>query len=353
MRLARRVGDDERWTVVALGLAERLEELVRIGAHRDLRDVDVAVAHEDAAEVLLLCALAGVGELRHRADGRRLGRLPAGVGVDLGVHDEHVEVFAGCEHMVEAAEADVVRPAVAAEHPEGFLGELVGGGEEFGREGGKGREFRPRTPGQEGLERGDEGVGGGAGALEIVEGRKPGLQRRADFGLRTWDFGFRTWDLGLRTLDFGLRQRGEQLLAALAGEGALLLDGKRHAEGEFGVVLEERVGPGGAEAALVHRVGDAWHGRAPGLRAARGVGPVDAVAEELREQLGVRRLAAARARRRELDERLAELHGLVVRRREARRLVGKREREIPVRGRRHDALLVHGVHRERLVLGEA
>ena len=57
-------------------------------------------------------------ELRHRAARRRLRRLAAGVRVDLGVEHQDVDVAAGGEHVVEAAEADVVGPAVAADDPD-------------------------------------------------------------------------------------------------------------------------------------------------------------------------------------------------------------------------------------------
>ncbi len=52
------------------------------------------------------------------AAGRRLRRLAAGVGVDLGVEHQDVDVAARGEHVVQAAEADVVGPAVAADDPD-------------------------------------------------------------------------------------------------------------------------------------------------------------------------------------------------------------------------------------------
>ena len=52
---------------------------------------------------------------------RGLGSLTAGVGIDLGIEDEDVDVRAGSQDMVHAAEADIVSPAVAAEDPDGLL----------------------------------------------------------------------------------------------------------------------------------------------------------------------------------------------------------------------------------------
>ena len=70
--------------------------------------------------------LAAGGELRDRAARRRLRRLAAGVRVDLGVEHEDVDVAARREHVVEAAEADVVGPAVAADDPDALADERAG-----------------------------------------------------------------------------------------------------------------------------------------------------------------------------------------------------------------------------------
>ena len=78
-----------------------------------------------SARLFFLIVLAGGGELRNLADVGRLGGLAAGVGVDLGVEDEDVDVVAGGQDVVQAAEADVVGPAVAAEDPDGLLGQVL------------------------------------------------------------------------------------------------------------------------------------------------------------------------------------------------------------------------------------
>ena len=57
---------------------------------------------------------------------RGLRRLAAGVGVDLGVQHQEVDVAAGGEHVVQAAEADVVGPAVAAEAPDALADQEIG-----------------------------------------------------------------------------------------------------------------------------------------------------------------------------------------------------------------------------------
>ena len=125
VHLAGAVADDEGRAVVGLGLVDGLEGLSRVGAHGDLRHVDVAVAHGNLGQRLLLGHLTGSGELSDLAQVRGLGGLTTGVGVNLGVEDEDVDVCAGGEDVVDAAVADVVGPAVAAEDPLGALDEVV------------------------------------------------------------------------------------------------------------------------------------------------------------------------------------------------------------------------------------
>ena len=93
----------------------------------------------------------------------------------------------------------------------------------------------------------------------------------------------------------------------------LLVQGKPHAQAELGIVFKQRVGPGGAASALVHRVGRGGQVAAVDGRTAGGIGDVEAVAEELGEQLDVRGLAAARAGPGELKERIEKLDVLDLR----------------------------------------
>ena len=122
----------------------------RVGAHGDVRNIDVLVLHLHEAEVLLGLDLAARRKLRDRAGRRGLRRLPARVGVDLGVHDEDLDVLARGEDVVKPARmrrrsfallrratrrrrpegrtsdrADVVGPAGAAKHPDRLAHEVV------------------------------------------------------------------------------------------------------------------------------------------------------------------------------------------------------------------------------------
>ena len=90
----------------------------------------------------------------------------------------------------------------------------------------------------------------------------------------------------------------------------LPVQAQAQAEAELGVVLEERIGPGGPAAVAVARVGRGRQVAAVDGGAARGVGDDRAVAEELGEQLDVGRLAAAGAGAGEFEERIEELGAL-------------------------------------------
>ena len=81
--------------------------------------------HSVAAGGVFADGLARRGELSHLTDLAGLGGLAAGVGVNLGVKDHDIHVFAGSEHVVQTAETDIIGPAVAAEDPDGLLGQVL------------------------------------------------------------------------------------------------------------------------------------------------------------------------------------------------------------------------------------
>ena len=103
---------------VGIGLLEGPEGLQGVGPHRDLGDINVAVVDGDHAQVFLADGFALRGELGHRGARSGLGRLAAGVRVDLGVEHQHVHVPPRRKDVVQPAEADVIGPAVAADDPD-------------------------------------------------------------------------------------------------------------------------------------------------------------------------------------------------------------------------------------------
>ena len=92
------------------------------------------------------------------------------------------------------------------------------------------------------------------------------------------------------------------------------------AETELGVVLEQAVAPRRAAALVVGAVRRGRQVAAVDAAASGGVGDQQVIAEQLRQQLEVRRLAASRARAAELEQRPAQLAGLHRRRVPLRRV---------------------------------
>ena len=177
--------------------------------------------------------------------------------------------------MVEPAGADVVGPAVAADDPHAAPDQVIHDAEQVGH----GRAVEPVEPPHQ--------LG------------HP-LALRAQLRLAQ-----------LRRVEDGVHQLGAHLVAQLGEPPARQLGvpvgGEPEAEPELGVVLEERVRPGRAAAVGVGRPRRGRQVPAVDRRAPGRVGDHQPVAEQLREQLDVGRLAAARAGAGELEQRLQEL----------------------------------------------
>ena len=120
------VGDDQRRPRVRLGLEKRLRGLRHLGPDGHACHVHVAVHVGQQPEILLADRLSRGGELGGGAERRGLRLLASGVGVHLGVEHQDVDVAAVGQHVIEAAEADVVRPPVAADEPDALLHQIVG-----------------------------------------------------------------------------------------------------------------------------------------------------------------------------------------------------------------------------------
>ena len=220
------VGDEHRRAVVGVGLEEGLHRLVVLRAEGDVRDVDVAVGHRQHAEVLLRDRLAVRGELGRGADRRRLRRLAARVRVDLGVEDEDVDVLVRGEDVVEAAVADVVGPAVAADDPDALLDEVVGELVEDLRRLG----VRPRR------------------APSASSGAPRRAARCAAMPASFVMSAFRISSTSVSPS--GAESCPQKVLRAVR---SCVSTARRIPEPELGVVLEERVGPGRAAPVAVRR----------------------------------------------------------------------------------------------------
>ena len=271
------VADDERRAVVGLGLLDDVEVLGLAGAHIHLRHIDVAVALGNHTEVFLADLLAAGGELGDGAGRGGLRALSAGVGVHLGVDDDDIDILAAGQHVVQTAESDIIAPAVAAEDPLALLDEAVAEFEEL-----------LADVAAAGLHQRDELVGDFLGLEGVLAVLDP---------------------LGEEGLDFGAAAVAlEAFLHNALHAVAHLAGGGGHTEAELGVVLKQRVGPGGTEAAAVVLAIRCGRSRAAvDGGAARGVGHHHLLAEELGDALEVRGLAAAGAGTAELEQRLCEL----------------------------------------------
>ena len=300
MLLARRVGDDHTRTVIVLCFADCLDQLIVIRSHSHLCNIDLAVCHEHAAEILLRLLLAGCRELCDRTDRSSLGRLTACVGIDLCIHDQDVDVLAAGDHVIQTAESDIIRPAVAAVHPESLLDQLVLIAKNclcF---------FIVQL--RESLDQLFAGLGR---LLEIIKRRDPLIHRLAG-----------------RTVcaDTTIFFHSVFLMQTL------LIDRQNHAERELRIIFEQGIGPCRSATLLIYSIWDTRHCGAPCLRAAGRICPVNTITVKLCEKLCVRRLAAAGACSRELDERSAELASLDRIRIEDIFLFGQIQRVLPCSG---------------------
>ena len=271
------VADDERRAVVGLGLLDDIEVLGLAGAHSHLGDIDVAVALGNHTKVFLADLLTRGGELGDGTRGSGLRALSAGVGVHLDVDDDDVDVLAAGQHVVETTESDVIAPAVAAEDPLALLDEAVAEFEEL-----------LADVAAAGLHQRDELVGnllGLEGAFAVLD---PLVEEGLDFGAAA--------------------VAGEAFLHNALHAVAHLAGGGGHTETELSVVLEQRVGLGGTEAAaVVLAVGGGRSRATVDGGAARGIGHHHLLAEELGDAFEVRGLAAAGAGAAELEQGLCEL----------------------------------------------
>jgi hypothetical protein len=232
----------------------------------------------------------------NRADaprGRRLGLLAAGVGIDLGVKHEDVDLGVHGDDMVQAAETDVVGPAVAADNPDGFFDQRIGQDVKAG-----------------GVRRGKgvEGAAQFAHALALLaDSASCPVWPSNCVGQFKPDFAGRVCASVRARIPFVCPEpmRWPKPYSALSSKSEL-----------------DQAGP---RPSLLTCVGSGRQVAAVNGGAAGGVGNDQAVAGHLREQLDVRRFAAAGTGAGEFEERLAELRAFDIHRQP--RAVGGRQVE--------------------------
>src|SRR5579884_1459883 len=278
------VGDDERGAIIRLGIDEGAQGLLIVGSHRHARDVDVTIGHRQHAQVFLGQGLAARREFGDGPARRRFRGLPSCVRVHFGIQHQHVDVAPGGQDMIEAAVADIVGPAIAADNPDALAHQHVRDSEQVARMG--------RLP-----------LIGKLRALQspLQDGDARALALDACFA-------------GLIGVEQGIYQllayHLNQLLEQFAGVFFLLVQRQAHAETKFGVVFKERIRPRGAAPFGIDAPRRCGQVAAIDGGAAGGIGNDHAIAEQLRRQLDVGRFAAAGTGPGELEERREQLRVL-------------------------------------------
>ena len=240
-------------------------------------DIDVAVAHGQHRQIFLGQLLAAGREFGDRAARRGLRHLAAGVGVDLRVQHQDVHVAAAGQHVVETAVADVVRPAVAADDPDDCVHQHVRASRSAGRAGRWRIQLRP----------------GAASSFRdaLRAGSKPGCR-----------------STGRPSADprsaSSPRHAAQALQAARARTPFCLSSVNRKPRPNSALSSNSEFDQAGPRPSAFERPRSGRQVAAVDRRATRGVGDHRAIAEQLRQQLQIRRFAAAGARARELEQRL-------------------------------------------------
>ena len=68
------VSDEDGGTVMCLSFLQSRDEVLLVGTHSDLSNIDIAISHGDGAQILLAGSLTAVGELSHGTQLSGLGR---------------------------------------------------------------------------------------------------------------------------------------------------------------------------------------------------------------------------------------------------------------------------------------
>mmetsp|Transcript_40181 Transcript_40181/g.65941 ORF Transcript_40181/g.65941 Transcript_40181/m.65941 type:complete len:211 (-) Transcript_40181:286-918(-) len=113
----RRVRHNHRRARVLGCLFQCLHRLRIVCAQRHRGDVDIAVRHGRRTQLFFLPRLSHRLEFGHLSRHRRLTRLSASVAVDLSVENQHVDILALGQDMIESARTNIIRPAIAANQP--------------------------------------------------------------------------------------------------------------------------------------------------------------------------------------------------------------------------------------------
>ena len=90
----------------------------------------MTVHHHADAKILTCFTLAMFAKLGDCTKRRGFRCLTTGVGITLGIQHKDVDVLGQAQHMIEAAKAYVIGPAVTANQPDRFLDQRIGIGQQ-------------------------------------------------------------------------------------------------------------------------------------------------------------------------------------------------------------------------------
>ncbi len=91
--------------------------MVHVGTHGNLGHIHVTIGNGHQPQILLAHSLTRGGKLGHGSPGRCFGRLATGVGIDLRIQNEYVQIIAHGQHMIQASIANIVGPAIPSDDP--------------------------------------------------------------------------------------------------------------------------------------------------------------------------------------------------------------------------------------------
>ena len=111
------ISDNKGRTRIAFCFHDCLYALVVVCTLCDLCNVYVTIAHCDCRKVFLLYFLTCCRELCDCAGRGSLGGLTTGIGVNFGIEYHDVDILCACKYVVNAAETDIICPAVTTENP--------------------------------------------------------------------------------------------------------------------------------------------------------------------------------------------------------------------------------------------
>ena len=91
----------------------------------------MTIHHHADAEIFARFALTVLAKLGHRTERRGFGSLAASIRVTLGIEHQDIDVLGQAHHMIEAAKANIVSPAIAANQPDRLLDQRIGIGQQL------------------------------------------------------------------------------------------------------------------------------------------------------------------------------------------------------------------------------